>query len=148
MSDWHRLRRLPWRIGIGVALWLSGVGLMDICTSEQATSSLPFRYEAKGRRDPFEPLVKDGRLVRAITSGPDVGGDRPLLKGILWDPAGESMALLSDGEYKVGDMVDGYQVVEIRQDAVVLASGGKRTVLQITFESPSSTSSAKHHNGR
>jgi hypothetical protein len=116
--------------------------------NEPSNAALPFRYEAKGRRDPFEPLVQDGRLVRPMTSGPGIEGDAPLLKGILWDSDGESIALLSDGEYHVGDVVSGYQVVEIRRDAVVLASGGRRTVLQISFESPSSRSSAKHHNGR
>jgi len=148
MSDWPT-RRTLWRdVGIGVVLSLSGLGLMDVWTSESSTSSMPFRYEAKGRRDPFEPLVKDGRVVRSVSSGPEVYGDQPILQGILWDSAGGSIALLNDGEYKTGDEVSGYQVVEIRRDAVVLASGGKRTVLQISFESPSSASSSKRHNGR
>ena len=148
MNDWRKRRRLRWGSMGGVALSLWGLALMNVWTNEQTNASLPFQYEAKGRRDPFEPLVKDGRLVRPMSSGPDVQGDKPLLRGILWDAAGESIALLDDGEYKVGDVVSGYQVVEIRRDAVVLASGGRRTVLQISFESPSSRSSATHHNGR
>ena len=106
-----------------------------------------FEYDAKGRRDPFKPLIQDGHLVPGMGIGREFEGDRPVLYGILWDPAGTSLALMNDGEYKVGDVVNGYQVVEIRRDAVVITSRGERTVLQITFDAPSSPS-AKHHNGR
>jgi len=145
MNEWRK--RTVWRgLGLGMMLSLCDLGFRNVWTNESATPSLPFRYDAKGRRDPFEPLVKDGRLVPALTDAFDVHGDKPLLRGILWDAGGGSLALLNDGEYKRGDMVDGYKVVEIHRDAVVLVSGGNRTVLQISFESPSS--SAKGHNGR
>ena len=111
------------------------------------SASVAFQYDAKDRRDPFEPLAQDGHLKPGMGLGHDVEGDQPVLYGILWDPAGPSLALINDGEYQVGEMVNGYQIVEIRRDAVVITSGGERTVLQITFDAPSPTS-AKRHNGR
>ncbi|MBI4354347.1 MAG: hypothetical protein HY595_03840 [Candidatus Omnitrophica bacterium] len=58
----------------------------------------------------------------------------PLLGGILWDPAGRSIALLNEKEAMVGDAVGGYRVVEIYEDYVVLEQEGRRITLKITFE--------------
>ena len=93
----------------------------------------PFRYDSGGRRDPFVPLVREGRLV-AAPPGARVETSTPVLYGILWDPGGRSIALINDTEAMVGDTIGRYQVKEIRQDAVVLDNEGKPLVLQITFE--------------
>ena len=99
------------------------------------SSHKPFRYDPQGRRDPFAPLVINGRLVgpKDTVHGQ---GDTPVLYGILWDPGGKSLALINDGEVGVGDTVGDYKVLEIRRDAVVLSDGGEPVVLQITFEAP------------
>ena len=59
-----------------------------------------------------------------------------MLYGILWEPGGQSIALINDLETKVGDAVGGYQVKEIRRDAVVLVNGGEPVVLSISFDDP------------
>ena len=102
-----------------------------------ATSGLPFHYSAKGKRDPFVPLVRDGQLVSGAQSAA-IESSAPMLHGILWDPYGQSIALINDLEAKVGDTVGEYQVIEIRHDAVVLSNGGEPVVLQINFDSPPS----------
>ena len=102
-------------------------------------SSGPFQYDSKGRRDPFSPLVRDGRLVAA--GAVRIEASKPMLYGILWDPGGKSIALINDIEAKVGDTVGGYQVREIRKDAVILDSGSEEPlVLQIAFDAPSKLS--------
>ena len=101
----------------------------------------PFHYDAGGRRDPFVPLVRDGRLVNAADSN-SLEPSRPVLYGVLWDSGGRSIALINNMEVKVGDMVADYRVLEIRQNSVVLGNGGEPVVLQITFEAtPSELSS-------
>ena len=102
-----------------------------------------FFYDAKGHRDPFVPLVRDGRLVGKPQPVPTVNAAQPVLYGILWDPAGRSIAMINDTEVRVGDTVAGYRVAEIRQDAVVLSGGGEPLVLSIDFETPSSKSSPR-----
>ena len=89
-----------------------------------------FRYDPQGKRDPFVPLVRDGRLLSGTGSGAVSTGE-PTLHGILWDPNGHSLALIDDTEVKVGDTVAGYQVTEIRQDGVVLKNGEKSVVLTV-----------------
>lgn len=88
-------------------------------------------YEAQARRDPFVPLVRDGRLI-----APKGGGEFSTLTlvGILWDPGGQSIALINDTAVKAGDVLGDYQVQEIRQDGVVLMRDGKPVVLQLSFE--------------
>ena len=143
-QDWRSVTLMVFLGGLAMVLMPERRG---VAQESRSNVSGPFEYDAKDRRDPFKPLIQDGHLVPGMGIGRDVEGDQPVLYGILWDPAGTSLALMNDGEYKVGDVVNGYQVVEIRRDAVVITSGGERTVLQITFDAPSSPS-AKHHNGR
>ena len=122
-------------------LWFCGViltlhGAASLWAAEEAPKqSEPFRYDSKGRRDPFLPLVRDGRIVSRMGDS-DRASETPILYGILWDPGGKSIALINDGEVKVGDRVNDYEVKEIRPDAVVLSNGGEPVVLQITFEAP------------
>lgn len=110
--------------------------------AEEGPSTIhkPFQYDAKGHRDPFVSLVRDGRLVGM--KGSSVDASQAVLHGILWDPGGHSIAMVDDTEVKVGDMVGDYQVVEIRQDAVVLKSGAESLVLRIDVERPSADRSS------
>lgn len=87
----------------------------------------------QGKRDPFVPLVRNGRLVGMARSSTQVGA-LPTLFGIVWDPQGPSIALLNDGEAKVGDTVEGYKVLDITRDTVTLGNGDEPIVLQISFE--------------
>ena len=96
----------------------------------------PFHYDAGGHRDPLIPLVKDGRVINAM-SGASFESSKPILYGVLWDPKGSSIALINDVEAKVGDLVGDSRVLEIRQDSVVLGNGGEQlTVLQMNVETP------------
>ena len=109
-----------------------------VSAAQEASEKRAFSYDPAGHRDPFVPLVRDGRLV-GVVAGSSIKTDKPVLYGILWDPGGNSIALVNDGEVKVGDSIGGYQVKEIRQDAVVLMSGGVPVVLEIAFDAPPST---------
>ena len=105
----------------------------------RANDSTPVRYAAGGRRDPFVPLVRNGRLVNASPGGSPAEPAKPVLYGVLWDPGGQSIALINDAEAKVGDVIGEYRLRDIRQNSVVLlGSGGEEMVLQISFEKPPS----------
>ncbi len=124
-----------WLVGMAVAV-LGLVGRAAVAADGPTVGQAErFRYNAKGRRDPFVALVRDGRIVAISTSG-HAESSKPVLYGVLWDPVGRSIALINDGEAKVGDMVGDYRVVEIRKDAVVLANGGEPVVIELAFETP------------
>ena len=118
--------------------FVGGLLLVSSLCAEAAESPKPigpFVYDAKGHRDPFIPLVRDGKLI-GTQQGKSIEGSRPVLYGILWDPNGQSMAMINDTEVRAGETVGMYQVLEIRKDAVVLSAGGDPLVLQLEFETP------------
>jgi hypothetical protein len=135
---WHEgaCRVLRW--GLLTSLGLGAVGISPGEVVEGATTKKgePFRYDARGRRDPFVALVRDGRILTPTGSLRPTSSTHPVLNGILWDPGGQSVALINDTEARVGDTVSGYRVAEIRRDAVVLTNGGEPLVLEISFETP------------
>jgi len=92
-------------------------------------------YEPKGRRDPFVPLVRDGRILGKPRAAEALAVLQPILYGILWDPDGRSIALINDQEVKEGDVVGSYQVEKIHPNSVVLKrEGGESVVLKLAFE--------------
>mgnify|MGYP001575995880 CR=1 FL=1 len=126
----HRLAALALAAGLSAAAAPAG------WTAEEPgaePSAEPFRYDSGGRRDPFVPLVREGRLV-GTAQGVRVDSATPTLYGILWDPQGDSIALLNEAEVKVGETVAGFRVKAIQRDAVVLDGGGEPVVLRITYE--------------
>ena len=124
-----------------VTRWACALALCAAATvpgvfAETGGSLEPFTYDPAGHRDQFIPLVRDGRMVGSVTGKLASALDQPVLYGILWEPGGQSIALINDLETKVGDAVGGYQVKEIRRDAVVLVNGGEPVVLSISFDDP------------
>ena len=125
-------------VGLNLVMLVSMLGAQPSwAADESAKKREPFRYDSRGHRDPFIPLIRDGKPVN-VGPGTQVATALPVLYGILWDPGGHSLALINDVEAKVGDVVGDYQVKEIRRDAVVLSSGGGPVVIQISFETPPS----------
>ena len=135
---------------LGLLLLVLAAAVPRVGADDGASFSATFHYDAKDRRDPFVPLVRDGRIVSDIArDGRPFDGSKPVLYGILWDPGGQSIALINDGEAKAGQTVDGYLVKEIRKDAVVLeGAAGEEVVLEISFDAPSSKPLPEHRNGR
>ena len=119
---------------VGMPVWAEPTSKATATSTDGTVDPI---YAPGARRDPFTPLVRDGKIVSnaigSSTSTPGAVG--PLvLDGILWDRAGRSVALINGTEVKVGDQVGGYTVRTIRQDAVVLEQGADVVVLQINFE--------------
>ena len=135
---------------LGLLLLVLATAVPQVGADEGASFSATFRYDAKNRRDPFVPLVRDGRIVVGTSrDGVPLDTSQPVLYGILWDPEGQSIALINDEEAKTGQTINGYLVKEIRKDAVVLeGAAGEEMVLEISFDAPSSKPLPERRNGR
>ncbi|OQA56188.1 MAG: hypothetical protein BWY42_01129 [Candidatus Omnitrophica bacterium ADurb.Bin277] len=86
---------------------------------------LGITYSDEGRRDPFIPL--QGRPGDG-SSGSSSGYS---LEGIVYDPAGQSMALVNGKPYKLGEMIEDAKVTGIRKDHIVILVNEEEKVLWI-----------------
>ena len=144
---WRRVQEWCYPLGgtstllmmLAAFAWWGLSGWNPVLASQEHLEA--FVYHAKGKRDPFIPLVRDGKLISLVDgeSAPATSLSGLQLTGILWDPGGRSLALINGTEIGVGGTVEGYHVAQIRQDRVVLMRDGKSLVLQIAFEEASST---------
>lgn len=88
-----------------------------------------FIYDAKGKRDPFIPLVTpDGRLLK-LEEKEGIAG--LLLEGIIYDDGGLSYAIINGEVVKAGDTINAYQVREIGKDKVFFIKDGQPVELEL-----------------
>ncbi len=128
------------RVIIFLSIIMPGRGIVfaqvkDLSHDPKKENASSFSYDAKGRRDPFGPLVRDGRVLSVVRVQENNTGVLPLLYGILWDAHGNSIALINDQEAQEGDAVGGYTIKTIHERSVVLMMDtGEEVVLELTFE--------------
>lgn len=87
-----------------------------------------FIYDAKNKRDPFIPLVtSDGRLLKLEQEEtPELS-----LEGIIYDKSGLSYAIINGEVRKIGDIVNGYQVLKIEENKVILIKEGQLSEVEL-----------------
>ncbi len=93
-----------------------------------------FVYEAKGKRNPFIPLVTpEGRLLKLdkleATSVEGLG-----IEGIIYDKFGRSFAIVNGTVVGVGDLVGDYQVLKIQERKVIFIKEGAPLEVELTKE--------------
>ena len=84
-----------------------------------------FSYDAKGRRNPFIPLVTpEGRLLK-LDKQEDTGQQGLTIEGIIYDKLGRSFAIVNATVVGIGDMVGDYQVLKIFDNKVIFIRNGE-----------------------
>lgn len=98
-----------------------------------AAETAQFSYDAKGKRDPFVPLVTpDGRLLKLDE---EAGGDINLsLEGIIYDKNGVSYAVVNGAVLKAGDRIGDYRVLRIEERKVTFIRDGQTQEIELTKE--------------
>jgi hypothetical protein len=97
------------------------------CNLQPVTCSLLFAqdqfvYDPKGKRDPFIPLVTpEGRLLNLDT---EQSKGTLNLEGIIYDEKGISYAIVNGAVVKIGDTIEGSQVLKIENNKVVFIKDG------------------------
>lgn len=92
-----------------------------------------FKYDSKGKRNPFIPLVTDdGRLLKFEE---EEGVSKNLwLEGIIYDKYGLSWACVNGEIVKIGDKIGAYQVLKIEEDKVVFIKDGELLKVELKKE--------------
>ena len=91
-----------------------------------------FVYNDKGRRDPLLRLVTSDGVVMNYDA--DVEISDITLEGIIYDPDGNSMAIVNGRVVRVNDKIGYFTVVEITSEKVVFSKGAEKFELTLKKE--------------
>ncbi len=94
-----------------------------------------FIYDAKGKRNPFIPLVtSEGRLLK-LDKEESSGGIKELsIEGIIYDKQGRSYVLINGTVAGIGDIVGNYQVLKIEENRVIFIKEGQPVEVEFNKE--------------
>ena len=91
-----------------------------------------FVYDAKGKRNPFIPLVTpEGRLLKLDKRAAASAGGLSV-EGIIYDKSGRSFAIVNAAVVAIGDTVGDYQVLKIQERKVVFIKDGELLEVGLT----------------
>jgi hypothetical protein len=106
-------------------LLISGIGLA-------VEDAAIYKYNSQGRRDPFIPIVTtDGRLIKVKPEGGVTG---LALEGIILDENGVSYAMINGDVVKIGDDINGFEVLKIEDNKVILIKDGEPLEIELNKE--------------
>jgi hypothetical protein len=105
------------------------------CANSLALAQEQFVYDDEGRRNPFIPLVSlDGRFVQLEKAQRKENKESKnldfLVEGIIIDKYGSSYAIVNAKVVKVGDKLEGYQVLKIEEQKITLIKDGEPFVIE------------------
>lgn len=93
-----------------------------------------FKYDSKGRRDPFTPLVtNDGRFTSTIMED-NIGIEEINLEGIILDTKEGNMAIINDTVVKAGERIGSFEVIDIMNEKVILQRGNREFIINLVPE--------------
>jgi len=98
-----------------------------------STHGQSFKYEAKGKRDPFLPLVGQERQ-KASSLADIISIEDAVLEGIAIGAAGQKMAMINGEMVKEGDKAGEVLIKHITKSSVTLSIGGKDFNLKLPEE--------------
>ena len=93
-----------------------------------------FVYDAKGKRNPFIPLVTpEGRLLK-LDKQEATSAEGLVVEGIIYDKFGRSFAIVNTNVVGIGDAVGDYQVLKIQENKVIFIKDGEPLEVELTKE--------------
>ncbi len=92
-----------------------------------------FKYEAKGRRDPFVPLV--GKEISSVASLMTISSIADLkLEGIATGPKGKNVAIMNGEMVKERDRFGELEIKKITKKAVTVLITGAEYIVELPEE--------------
>ena len=106
--------------------------LLACCTVTFAQGE--FTYDAKGKRNPFIPLVTpEGRLLK-LDKQEASSVEGLAIEGIIYDKFGRSFAIVNSLVVGIGDRVGDFQVLKIFENKVIFIKDGEPLEVELTKE--------------
>lgn len=105
-----------------------GLPVVILCIVGMARAVSAGGYEAKGKRDPFVPLVtSEGQRVHPPGGDEEValGVTGLTLQGIVFEPGADSYAIINGQIVRSHEDIEGIEVLKIEPDSVTLLVEGK-----------------------
>ncbi len=100
------------------------VSILLITANVLCASVERFRYDSKGKRDPFIALVTpEGRILPGARSNAEQ--ESVALEGVIWDPNGNSLAIINGKLTKVGQRVYGLELLKINKQSIIMQKKGQ-----------------------
>ncbi|MEW6075951.1 MAG: general secretion pathway protein GspB, partial [Candidatus Omnitrophota bacterium] len=100
--------------------------------SQESAPENKFVYDSLGKRNPFIALVTpDGRLLKIVDEEQSGG---LTLEGIIYDEQGISFAMVNGSVVKIGDTINGYQVLKIESNRVIFIKDGEPFMAELKKE--------------
>ena len=92
-----------------------------------------FKYNAKGKRDPFVPLISESGGYASDAYEASAAEDIRL-EGIVWDDAKGSIAIINGEIAKEGDVMGSIKILKINKDSVIFDVGGENVKIDLNKE--------------
>ena len=90
-----------------------------------------YSYAQKGRRDPFVPLVSPAGYLLNLERDENSTVD---LEGIMYDPRGDSIAIINGELVKVGESIAGVVLLKIDSTKVTVMKDNQRIEIELRRE--------------
>jgi len=111
---------------IFILIFISGMFFHLLSSAEEQ-----FKYDPKGKRNPFIPIVtSDGKFLK-LESEEDISNKELVLQGIIYDKSGLSFAIVNGAVVKTGDMVEGYQILKIEKSKIIFIKDGQLSEVRL-----------------
>ena len=92
-----------------------------------------FKYNAKGKRDPFVPLISESGGYASDAYEASAAEDIRL-EGIVWDEVKGSIAIINGEIAKEGDVMGSVKILKINKDSVIFDVGGENVKIDLNKE--------------
>jgi hypothetical protein len=114
---------------VAILFWLLAVSHWSLVSFAQEE----FVYDAKGKRNPFIPLVtSDGKILNLDSVESNNKG--LALEGIIYDKNGISYAIMNGAVVTVGDTVGDIRILKIEKNKVIFIKDGQTSEIQLKEE--------------
>ena len=104
--------------------------LVVACVMPLGSYGAEFVYEAKGKRDPFVPLV--GYRKQAVAIEDILTIDDVYLEGIAVGPKRDKIAIINGVMFKEGDRVGNMEIRKISAESVTVFKDGQEREVALT----------------